>query len=162
MAISGIGKNVWQDVATPEGAECPPVGAGYEFEVVSVKEGQADSEKRGHHDYVSVGCVTYGDNDQKYWHYEYLALTTEGSGLGWAKKFLQGIGRADSMTEDFDWQDLVGTRFKGDVASLRESKTGRKNSNLDYDSLTGITHEYYEIVASSNKTPAAAAGRGRR
>jgi hypothetical protein len=81
-------------------------------------------------------CTTHGDDGEKYDHWEYMALTTASDGLGYAKKFLTGIGREDAFEEDFDWEELGGTVFTADVSNEPDRvRQGKMQSRLDLDSL---------------------------
>jgi hypothetical protein len=153
MGKSGISKEVWDGQEEPQGFKVCPPGVNLEFEITDTNEDHTDRGKRGPHDFVQAVCTTHGDDGEKYDHWEYMALTKVSDGLGYAKKFLTGIGREDAFDENFNWEDLKGTVFTADVSNEPDqSRPGKMRSRLDYDTLA------FEVDEEAAETPADKAG----
>jgi hypothetical protein len=119
-----------------------PALAGYQAEIYEVKLGTSDKTEDEYvmpmmimaHDDLESGEVKHG---------EFFALTEDR--MGFLKSFLTKIGRCDIMTEDAEWEELVGTQFDCDVSQTTVKKTGKVYANIVHSSIKAISHEFFEI-----------------
>ena len=145
MGISGIASSTWDETEEMTGFTLVPPGHALDFEIEELREG---TSVKGD-EYVMVGCVHFGDSDQKYYHWEYFSFDQKR--LGFFKAFLKGIGRADLMHAEADWEDLKETQFQSDIVHRRYQ--GEMKANLVYTSLVPVSHDCMEIPAAPVEEP---------
>jgi hypothetical protein len=137
MGVSGIPSRTWDETEEKTGFSIVPAGHGLDFEITEVREGRSQKGD----EYVMPACVYYDDDGQKFVQWEYFSLDAER--LGFYKAFLMGVGRADLMHENADWQELLETRFQSDV--VHRNYKGEMKANLVYTTLIPVSHDCVEI-----------------
>jgi hypothetical protein len=140
MAKTGISPKDWQGAPAPSFTPCP-VGHGLEFECIEAIE---EFYEKGNYQRLKFTGLHVDDEGEEYKVRSYYELSHEK--LGFLRGFLEKIGRADAMaTDDFDWDELVGTQFTSDIRHTQSG--GSTFANFIYGSLAPLSHEYEDLDA---------------